>query len=260
MTGPAAVFVSPHQDDEVLTLGAALLTRLRQGREVHVVLFTDGSATGARQLMTQGWKDQFGVAHRVELTPDQLVVARDREFFSACITLGVPPANIYVFRGPAGRVANGEATDEHAHACIRWCEQAFGAAGEPPELLTTSPWDPSPEHAMLGRALADAVAEGRLAAARYGYPQYQLSRKPVDLELTTITLDPGARRVLDRALGEYGVVAEPFGRYQVGYVSVPHAFGDDALRVRLGVNGYAPRHPAAPDTCTRETLLGYEHG
>lgn len=253
------MFVSPHQDDEVLTLGAALVADLRQGRDVHVVLFTDGSATGARQLMSQGWTDQSGVRHRVQLTRKELVVARDREFFSACITLGVPPTNIHVFRGPAGRVVNGEATDEHARACVGWCVDTFGVASEPPELATTSPWDPSPEHAMLGRALAGAVAEGRLPTARYGYPQYQLAALPADLELRPITLDAGGRHVLDRALGEYGVIDESLGRYQVGYVSVPHAFGTDALRLRLGVNGYEPRHPLTPDTCTRETLLGYEH-
>lgn len=41
-----AVFLVPHQDDEVLSYGASVKEHLLAGRDVHLVLLTDGSSSG----------------------------------------------------------------------------------------------------------------------------------------------------------------------------------------------------------------------
>ena len=43
------LYFSPHQDDELLNLGAAMCKDINAGYEVFCVLCTDGGASGARR-------------------------------------------------------------------------------------------------------------------------------------------------------------------------------------------------------------------
>lgn len=48
------LYFSPHQDDEILSMGIAICNSVRNGQNVHVVLCTDGSKCKVRIQMSDG--------------------------------------------------------------------------------------------------------------------------------------------------------------------------------------------------------------
>jgi hypothetical protein len=124
-TSVPAVFLLPHQDDEMVMAGA-IREHVLAGRPVHVVIFTDGGATGSR-FAINGINDEQDAVYD-SLTPEgthqptlvgksstgallyrhfpdkegyhvltkkEITVARNKEVFSSLTRLGVPAANIH---------------------------------------------------------------------------------------------------------------------------------------------------------------------
>lgn len=85
MTGEAVFFI-PHQDDEILSMGAYILQHIEAGRDVKVVLMTDGQNSGVRNEL---------IADGFELSHTAFAKARDREFLDCLTRLGVGLENIY---------------------------------------------------------------------------------------------------------------------------------------------------------------------
>jgi LmbE family N-acetylglucosaminyl deacetylase len=125
--GPA-IFFSPHQDDEVLSMGASLKEHVQAGREVIVVLCTDGSGStvGPRYPSIA-----------------EFVKERDREFTTAVHRMGATPVI------PANRGRDSQLTVAEAEALI----QPYAMKYPTGSLKTMSPWDNNTDHANLGQAL-----------------------------------------------------------------------------------------------------------
>lgn len=83
-SGLRALFVVPHQDDEMLTLGAAIKADVAAGFAVDVILVTDGKEDPARTGLTAEFLGRI---------PDQreFSAARDREFEAGVRQLGGNP-------------------------------------------------------------------------------------------------------------------------------------------------------------------------
>ncbi len=128
---PPAIWFTPHQDDETLSMGAAIRLSVLGGRRNIVVLCTDGGASAvARQY------------------PDRasFVAERDREFKAAVKALGAR-AVISPRRVPDGTLTVKSAT--------RIMRPYF--AKHPEARFNTMSWtEPHPDHAALGRALQAA--------------------------------------------------------------------------------------------------------
>lgn len=98
-TGRPVVFYAPHQDDETLFAGQIIAHHAMVGREVHVVLATDGSTTivqdylnGTRSSSWWGgfhYPDSEGYGSMAPLTDADIALSRDQELVSACGELGV---------------------------------------------------------------------------------------------------------------------------------------------------------------------------
>lgn len=86
----SAVYFSPHQDDEVLTMGASIRAHVKAGRPTYVVLLTDGGASG--------------VCPTKFSTRQQCVNFRDAEFKKAVRALGAVPII------PSNRMPDGAST------------------------------------------------------------------------------------------------------------------------------------------------------
>lgn len=141
-------FLSPHQDDESLTMGAAIREHVIAGRTVYVILLTDGGASGVCKTM-------FGTT---EQDRADCVAERDREFWGAVSKMGAIPII------PSDRMADGTLTAAYTTEIIRkW------AAGHPyASFKTMSEYDSlHPDHRAAGRGLYSAYTLGYTNDARW---------------------------------------------------------------------------------------------
>lgn len=88
---PVAVFYSPHQDDELLTMGHAITHYVQRGYEVHVVLLTDGSNSSSIHLVNNEIKTKY----LQPLSKQEFSYARNLEFVRSLKVLGVERENIH---------------------------------------------------------------------------------------------------------------------------------------------------------------------
>ena len=93
------LYFSPHQDDEILSMGIAICNSVRNGQNVHVVLCTDGSKCKVRIQMSDGKAcDKHAGTHTYHLTEEELTETRDKEFRESCLALGVADCNIHILK------------------------------------------------------------------------------------------------------------------------------------------------------------------
>lgn len=263
------VFLSPHQDDEVLTMGAAIRSRIEKDgpRSVCVALFTTGERSmvrarfGGRGFVPAGRTTPY-VNERIAASTRLFRFARDREFIAASRALGVPAANIYLDQLPGwARIPDWntpDRTDEIRSGAERFVDAAIARFGPDAAYATTSDVDPSPDHTALGRALRDRSHDVR--SVDFYYPQYQLSLLPADVDLSVESA--AGRAVLRRAAAEYGLFKPAAGRYGIGWLSAARGFGAGALGVKIwSAKGWTSSTPFAAqrDRSFLTTLRSYRH-
>lgn len=221
-----AVFIVPHQDDEILSMGASIIAHLNAGRDVKVVMVGDGTATGARAtLCTQ---------KNICLTPGQIGAARDAEFRDAMSRIGVPARNIYFEHKPEGRIDNAVANE-----VISKYVALFGTNAS---YITMSWLDTHHDHYNLGYALdARCVPRGKAGATPpqlsdcrfYQSALYQPATPANVLANYDRVVTPagayytatGANATrLRNAAAAYGVYNPEIGRYGIGVLSVASQF------------------------------------
>ncbi|WP_066175644.1 PIG-L deacetylase family protein [Bacillus marinisedimentorum] len=86
-----AFFYVSHQDDELLTMGNAIVDHLHNGFDVHVVLLTDGAASTSIKTVN----DKLNEESYNSITVEQFSKARNREFLRSASALGVKRKNIH---------------------------------------------------------------------------------------------------------------------------------------------------------------------
>lgn len=214
------VFLSPHQDDETLSMGAAIRQHVEQygGPAVCVALFTTGEHSGARRLVPDP-------AMREDVKA--FGAARDAEFRRANAALGVPAGNVYVDDLPGWSRVFDDNRDESlqkplAREFVAAAVAHFGAKGVHYKTLSTA--DPSVDHRVLGEALRERANE--VGSVRLYYPQYRIAEKPKSLAVY-----PQRAKSIEaqrRAAAAYGPGEGP----GIGWLSVAAAFGSQALKVR----------------------------
>lgn len=97
-----SLWFSPHQDDEVLTLGYGIINDILNGYDVHVILCTDGGGTGVLRKWRNGTTCNlcqtihYGYVG-TNFTREEFSKYRDFEFVNCCLHLGVKSENIHIF-------------------------------------------------------------------------------------------------------------------------------------------------------------------
>lgn len=223
------LFFAPHQDDELLTLGIGICTAVLNGDDVHVILCTDGSKSNMRKVIANGKAcSKHEGLHTYDLTIEEFIQARDREFTDSCLALGVKPDHIHI---PEDRDIDGFLSLEHAQMLI---QHYLSLLGEDALVCTHSPLS-SPnqhrDHRTLGQAADQLLEKGIIRKATFFIEPYladYTAENPHVLPAPlTITEATGQVRLqLEQAIASYSRWDPENGRYAVGYHSVSTEFND----------------------------------
>lgn len=84
------LYLVPHQDDETLAMGGAIVSDVAAGRDVILVLVTKGNNVRANRLVNQS----LAAEGRPPITQTEFQEGRKREFVAAARALGVPSRNL----------------------------------------------------------------------------------------------------------------------------------------------------------------------
>ena len=230
-TGRRVFFVTPHQDDETISMGLIISHHALAGRRCSVVPGAMGETTTAiypiNGTVSNGW---WGGTHnltfedRSPVTPVEIGHARDLELIDACAQLGVLPSEVYFPLSPrissAIAPADYVATAENVLKEIRDLDPAAG--------IYTMHWDDiDPQHAAYGQALKN-LHDANPAAwsdVRWVVRESQATETGPDHIVAEQYIVPGsylseARLMVQHAARAYQAWAPNLGRYAVGYHSV----------------------------------------
>lgn len=189
MSNHPAIFFSPHQDDETMAMGASIEEHAKAGRQIIVVLVTDGQSSGARGNMC----DMGAVCLSVE----QFVQARTAEFVAAVHNLA-PNATIeYEHK------VDGALTQWQANAIIAKYYSQYPLAS----FKTTSWTDNHRDHSRMGIALKSAT---QIEDARF-YISPENDNPPN--HMTTV-----GGPAQQQAIKEYSKLDTPNHRYGIGHI------------------------------------------
>lgn len=205
----------PHQDDETLTMGASIAAHVKAGKEVHVVLLTDGAASSAIQSVNARLKNEG----RSSITTGQFSAARDVEFVAATQRLGVQQRNLHY-----ERLKDGQTTSHIAEAVVdRYLAMYEGASFKSMSWL-----DLHKDHYLFGYALNNrCVKNPKIDCRFYQFAPYQKTN-PTALAVNKVAIPKsGIYRdavAIQAAAAEYRIWNPSQGRYSIGYLSVRSSF------------------------------------
>ena len=244
------LYFSPHQDDELLSMGIDICNSISEGHDVHVILCTDGSKCTVRDELENGEKcNQCPGTHTYHLTEEELIAARDKEFRESCRALGVEDSNVHILQN---RFTDGKLTIFDSKKTILLYLNVMG-----PDCVVCT-LDPNHEnnrqhrdHKGLGYAAVELFNEGFICELRvftepyfseffYHKMDFVRGRIRAVIDVATVLI----RGKIQKAAESYSCWDPEAGRYAVGYHDIAEAF--DALLQ----NGTSYCH-----ICTREDVV-----
>lgn len=234
-TGAPVVFYTPHQDDETIFMGQMIAHHASVGREVHVVLCSNGSTSGALAEINGTLADNtwWGGTHYPAregyepLTKTAFGLARTQELVAACGQLGVPRERVHFGLADGSAPTSDLLPDAVSRA---WADQVVTSWADHFETLGfahvghyTMWWkDPHPDHAALGQSthalrVADPVKYGD---ARWAVKPEQAAAAAASVYTLPTTLAGQITWMSEHAGLCYGAWLPTAGAYAIGYHSV----------------------------------------
>ena len=227
------LYFSPHQDDELLTMGVDIFnTCLLPDKEVHIILCTDGSKSPARQrLNSEKVCSIHNQIHNYNLSEKEFIQARDCEFISSCTALGISPKNIHIYEK---RAVDGSLSVEYAKEIIKHFISIYG---EDVEVCTIAPfrlWGYQHEdHYNLGLAARMLLKERKNIKRKFFIESYNiytgLKRKLINC-IYSVTKDVASEEIKEKIKKviqqSYTYWNPEEKRYAVGYHCVKWLFDD----------------------------------
>lgn len=192
------VFYVPHQDDEALTMGVAIMNHIRGGHNVHVVLVTDGTGTIVRK--------------KLGMDAQSFEKARNKEFAYSLSIMGVKPQNVH-YEG----ITDGTVSVKQMESIIREWEESYPQAKHKGFSYT----DPHPDHYNTGKAMQNLSKSGVISDARYFVKQQD---NPKNVRLIKSRFQEEYRPTLKAVGAAYKLNNEALGFYGIGYRSVKTSF------------------------------------
>lgn len=209
------IVLSPHPDDETLSLGVWIANATARGDRVIVVSLTDGRSTGAITKIS----NRLGR----KVTRDEIATARQHEVQEAVTRLGVRPGDLYAAHldddhSPGGtRITQAEALD---------VIKAF-AARFPSATFASMSWiaERHPDHLGAGLALHQAEQQGIVTGAVFAVSRLWWSLpSPAPAAHDVLPVNAGARRRVLLAASAYDRWDPVHRRLAVGSTSVHQQF------------------------------------
>jgi LmbE family N-acetylglucosaminyl deacetylase len=209
LTRKAAIFYVPHADDEVLSMGAAILEAKRNYSPVVLVLLSKGTGSGAFAKVN----DRMQAAGLSPLTLEGFGESRVREFRDSAQCLGIEGQDVYVYDLPDGKIIP---------EMVRKIILTFEAKHPQAFHQSMSYLDPHPDHAVSGTALRELRKEHAVSSDRYFISPQVWESFPAAQNIK-ITSDSSFKQYKE-ALEAYRKWNPKEGRYGIGILSVGHIF------------------------------------
>jgi|GEM_PF-1079799 len=223
------LYFSPHQDDELLSMGADICNSVLRGHNVHVILCTDGSKSSVKDRLSDGKScPRHQGKHEFALSDEEFIKTRDSEFFDSCRAMGVPKINIHITRR---RGVDGELTVAQAEDIIKFYLILYGRSATVCTLSYTNGDSQHIDHKTLGRAANNLLKRGTIQDLRffvepYHYDQIAENARMIPVEPTFVKASAQAQERLKAAVASYSRWEPKKQRYAVGVHSVHKEFGD----------------------------------
>jgi LmbE family N-acetylglucosaminyl deacetylase len=223
--GDVSVFFVPHQDDEMFMAGH-IARDVLAGKEVYVVLVTNGSASGIfkqlsdkrESLMSKDCKFPSWFNCAVQSCMDMFTKssfshARNRELLASVMVLGVSKSHFYLGIEPYSDLENkliddGSLTVEKAQNLIETVAKKFGR-GTYSTVYPHAKTKQHPDHKALGLGLTKAAIDSQ---KRFFYEVSMPGLKAV--------LSEEEKIIKNKALDNYFVWLPAEGRFSIGGHSV----------------------------------------
>lgn len=234
--GAPALFVAAHPDDETLAMSAAIVAHVAAGQDVHVLVLTDGDASGVRPVLNgTGVNPWWGVQHSpagegyVPLDTAAFAAARVRELETALRSMATGLAGtLTVHRAGLGDQTLTQASATAAILAVCDVIDPGAAVGVRLKGHTwVSQLDANPDHVAIGAAVRQLAIDqpARFGAAVGGPRYYILPGYWSDPDLSLVDerwdtpADAGMSARARNAARAYAAWAPEQGRYAVGWHS-----------------------------------------
>lgn len=240
-TGRRVWVFEPHQDDTALFKAPMVAHHVLAGREVHIVLMSNGSTSGARGEINgtttdNGWwgTPAHDPAHEgyAPLGLTEFGLARTREWRASCRALGVPPERQHLGMGLASSdLLPANITVAYATEVMQYWQQQDHAEGLPNASFKTMWWsDTTVDHANCGAALRNL----RLNDPDFFDAQWMVRTEQHGVTGSQQYAVPAAmlaevRQMQSRSAWPYQAWAPESGVYAIGRHSVSDLFDSGPL-------------------------------
>jgi LmbE family N-acetylglucosaminyl deacetylase len=212
------VYYVPHQDDEAVNFGVSILNHFAEGYRVHLVLCTDGSASGVKRILSgEVYCEWHQCRHDFGLSEQEFVAARNREFVWAAGCLGIPPERVHIEQVAKDR----QLTLEQSVTLIR----KYAALLPKARHISYTAGDVHPDHAVLGKALKQLNRSEEIDDVRFQIKFVEFEKWNGNFETCKADYLP----FLKAADQVYRVYQPDQGLYAIGYHSAACSF-DGQLR------------------------------
>lgn len=239
-TGRRVYLFEPHQDDGALFMGQMAAHHVLAGREVRVVLMSNGNTSAARNeingtVVDNGW---WGTpAHnpaREGYEPLDLTdfgLARTQEWRQSWIQLGVPPERQHFGAGMASSdLLPANITTAYATSVMQYWMQQDLNEGLPAPSMKAMWWgDTTLDHANCGTALRNLrLTDPHFVDAQWMVRAEQHGDTGMQYAVPS-TMLAEVRAMQSRAAWCYCAWAPEYGSYAIGRHSVPDLFDSGPL-------------------------------
>ncbi|WP_176392133.1 PIG-L family deacetylase [Marininema halotolerans] len=253
------IYLVPHADDETLTYGVDIQKERQRGRPIYLILFSQGEESIAREVLNGHYDHQSVNKNRVgepilcrwhgrihspneehfadgSLSRKEFGKARIRDFYRVAKVLGIPSSHIRTYSLP-----NDHFTPSQVQSVIDSALKKFPGA----DFRTMSPYDVHPDHALIGKELANAIQTNKISASQVHYfvsiytDRFAKVDIPFKKHISTIKKGSKAYIRLVQSMDVYRDYDPKQGSYATGYHSVPKQF--DALIKATYTSWYLPQ-------------------
>jgi LmbE family N-acetylglucosaminyl deacetylase len=208
-TDQLEVFYAPHADDEVLSMGSAIMDALDRSKEVHVVLLSKGKASRAINTVNK----KLEAEGHTTITPEEFGEARVHEFKAAVKALGLDESNISILDLPDGAIPK-----ENVAEIILKKEREHEKVVH--HVMSDS--DPHSDHAITGQVLRELINSEQVQTGRFYIPVQEHDSLPYEKKIKAENKNQQDR--LLKALDAYGKWNPSLGSYSIGQISVSPYF------------------------------------
>ncbi len=221
------LYFIPHQDDELLSMGADICNNVLHHHNVHVILCTDGSKSSVRTALSNGKScTHHKGTHSYDISTEEFIEARDSEFLDSCRAMGLPKAKIHI---TGRRGVDGELTVAQAESIIKFYLILYGRSATVCTFSHTNGKNQHADHQTLGKAANNMLQRGvinelRLFVEPYHYDEIADNARMIPVAPTFVRAVNRAHNRISEAVACYSLWAPEKNRFAVGFHSVHKDF------------------------------------